>query len=110
MKIEKGDITRAIQLGKITEGKDRPLLIIIKEETMKRDLFQNLSKLREAEAPFNKVIFTHDLTKKTERTKKLDQPSTEERKSRCIGGIHVQSMGTSMELLYKENIKKKPQQ
>ena len=64
LKIEKRDITRGIRLGKITEGKDGPLLVTIKEETMKQDLFQNLSSLREAKAPFNEVIFAHNLPKK----------------------------------------------
>ena len=51
-------------VGKVTEGKDRPLLVTMKDENKKREVFQNLSKLRDARAPFNKVIITHDLTKK----------------------------------------------
>ena len=57
-------IERAIRLEKVTEGKDRPLLVTMKDENKKREVFQNLNKLRDARAPFNKVIITHDLTKK----------------------------------------------
>ena len=58
------NIERAIRLGKVTEDQDRPLLITLKDENKKCEVFQNLSKLQDAGAPFNKVIITHDLTKK----------------------------------------------
>ena len=58
------DIEKAIRLGKVTEDKERPLLITLKDENKKREVFQNLNKLRDAGAPFNKVIITHELTKK----------------------------------------------
>ena len=57
-------IERAIRLGKVTEGKDRPLLVTMKDENKKREVFQNLNKLQDARAPFNKVTIMHDLTKK----------------------------------------------
>ena len=38
-------IERAIRLGKVTEGKDRPLLVTMKDENKKREVFQNLNKL-----------------------------------------------------------------
>ena len=57
-------ISKAIRLGKINEEKDPPLLITLKEEAKKRELFQNLNKIRDAGEPFNKVIITYDLTKK----------------------------------------------
>lgn len=57
-------IDRAIRLGKATEGKDRPLLVSLKEENKKREIFQNLNKIRESGAPFNKINISHDLTKK----------------------------------------------
>ena len=58
------DINRAVRLGKVVEDKDRPLLVTLKEEDKKRELFHNLSKIRDAGTPFNKVTVTHDLTKK----------------------------------------------
>ena len=38
-------IERAIRLGKVTEGKDGPLLVTMKDENKKREVFQNLNKL-----------------------------------------------------------------
>ena len=43
---------------------DRPLLITLKEEAKKRELFQNLIKIRDAGELFSREIITHDLTKK----------------------------------------------
>ena len=54
----------AIRLGKSTDDKQQPLLISLKDESMKREIFQNLNKIRESEAPFNKINIAHDLTKK----------------------------------------------
>ena len=39
-------IDRAIILGKATEDKERPLLIVLKEKTKKFEIFQNLNKIR----------------------------------------------------------------
>ena len=56
----------------------------------KRELFQNLNKLREARAPFNNVIVIHNLTKTEGRTKNLiNQTQDKERENvsgcTCIG-------------------------
>ena len=58
------DINIAVRHGKVVEGKDRPLLIMLKEENRKRELFQNLNKITDVGTPFNKVIVTYDVTKK----------------------------------------------
>ena len=42
------DIDRAIWFGKIFEDRDRALLIALKEENKKRELFPNLNKIRDA--------------------------------------------------------------
>ena len=47
---------------------DRPLLITLKEEAKKRELFQNLIKIRDTGELFSKVIIPHDLTKKQRRS------------------------------------------
>ena len=74
-------ISRAIRLGKLNEEKDRPLLITLKEEEKKRQLFQNLNKIRDAGEPFNKVIITHDLTKKQkDELKQLVEQAKEKEK------------------------------
>ena len=79
-------IERAIRLGKITEDKDRPLLITLKEESKKREVFQNLNKLRDAGAPFNKVIITHDLTKKQKEELKEKIQEAQEKESQDVSG------------------------
>ena len=74
-------ISRAIQLGKLNEEKDQRLLITLKGEERKRQLFQNLNKIRDAGEPFNKVIITHDLTKKQkDELKRLVEQTKEKEK------------------------------
>ena len=65
--ITEDSLEKIIRLGKITEDKDRPLLITLKEETKKREIFQNLNKLREGGSPLENVIIMHDLTPKQKR-------------------------------------------
>ena len=55
---------KPIRLGKVTEDKDRPLIITLKQEDKKREIFKKLNKLTEAGSPQENVIITHDLTKK----------------------------------------------
>ena len=59
-----GHTERAIGLGKVIEDKEIPHLITVKEESMTQEVFQNLNKLQDVGVQFNKVIITHDLTKK----------------------------------------------
>ena len=63
IKFNENDISKIIRLGKVTEDKERPLLITISEEIKKREIFRNLNKIRDAGSPFNKVTITHDMTK-----------------------------------------------
>ena len=60
-------IEHVVRLGKTTDDKQQPLLISLKDESKKQEIFQNLNKIRESEALFNKINIAHDLTKKTER-------------------------------------------
>ena len=50
---------------KITFDQDmiESLLISLKDESKNGEIFQNLNKIRELEAPFNKISIAHDLTK-----------------------------------------------
>ena len=50
-----------IHLGKFDETKKRPILVSIKIEDKKRELFQNLHKLQRAA---DNISVTQDLTKK----------------------------------------------
>ena len=54
-------VGKVIHLGKFDETKKRPILVSIKIEDKKRELFQNLHKLRRAA---DNISITHDLTKK----------------------------------------------
>ena len=80
--ITKDSLEKIIRLGKITEDKDRPLLITLKEETKKREIFQNLNKLREVGSPLQNVIIMHDLTlkQKEELKEKIEEAREKENK------------------------------
>ena len=68
-------------MGKLNEEKDRPLLITLKEEEKNRQLFQNLNKIRDAGETINKVIITHDLSKKQkDELKRLVEQAKEKEK------------------------------
>ena len=71
IKFNENDISKIIRLGKVTEDKERPLLITISEEIKKREIFRNLNKIRDAGSPFNKVTITHDMTKKQKEELKI---------------------------------------
>ena len=80
--ITEDSLEKIIRLGKITEDKDRPLLITLKEETKKREIFQNLNKLREVGSPLENVIIMHDLTpkQKGELKEKIEEAREKENK------------------------------
>ena len=84
--ITEDSLEKIIRLGKITEDKDRPLLITLKEETKKREIFQNLNKLREAGIPLESVILMHDLTPKQEEElkEKIEEARKKENKDEKI--------------------------
>ena len=66
-------ISKVIRLGKINEEKKRPLLITLKEEAKKRELFQNLNKIRDAGEPFNKVKQMVEQAKEKENEDQLGE-------------------------------------
>ena len=74
-------LEKAIRLGKASEDKERLLLITLKEENKKGEIFQNLNKIREAGAPFDKVTVAHDLTmkQKKELKDKIEEAREKER-------------------------------
>ena len=55
------DVRKVICLGKYDESRKRPILIAMKKEEKKRELFQNLHKLSRSE---DSISLTHDLAKK----------------------------------------------
>ena len=44
------------------DDKQQPLLISLKEEGKKQEIFQNLNKIRESDTPFNKINIAHYMT------------------------------------------------
>ena len=57
------DLGKTIRLGKPSgNGRSRPLLIELRSERVKREVMNNLSKLRSAEDKFRKVGVAHDLS------------------------------------------------
>ena len=67
-------LEKAIRLGRASDDKERPLLVTLKEENKKREIFKNLNKIREAGAPFDevtKVTVAHDLTMKQKKKKRI---------------------------------------
>ena len=74
-------LEKAIRLEKALDEKERPLLVTLKEENKKREIFKNLKRIREAVAPFNKVTIVHDLTikQKKELKEKIEQAREKER-------------------------------
>ena len=50
-------------IGKVTDDKQWPLLISLKDESKKLDIFQNLNNVRESEAHSTKIIIGYDLKK-----------------------------------------------
>ena len=61
VKLNEGDVAKVICMGKYTESKKRPVIITIKTEEKKKEIFQNLQKLRRC---VENITITHDLTQK----------------------------------------------
>ena len=59
------DIGKSMHLGKYDQTKKRPILIAIKTEDKKMEIFQNLHKLRRS---LTNISVTHNLTRKQRRT------------------------------------------
>ena len=60
--ITDSNITKTVRLGKRQEGERRPLLVNLESKELKKSLFPNLSKLKEAEEPYCEFRIDHDMT------------------------------------------------
>jgi uncharacterized protein YlaN (UPF0358 family) len=58
------DFKSIFRLGRFETGKVRPLLIQIRERTLKNQIMESLHKLRGADDKFKNISITHDLTQK----------------------------------------------
>ncbi len=67
------DIVKTVRFGKKDEGGNpRPLLVVFADTDTKKNLFKNLSRLKEAEEPFKSISVQHDMTQKErQETKRL---------------------------------------
>ena len=96
------------------DDKHWPLLISLKEDK-KRDIFQNLNKIRESEVPFHKINIAHDLTKnkknrKKSCKKKLEEQEKEETDQSGEWMYHVHhGIGSSKEFP-KEHFERNPEE
>ena len=65
----------------MTNDNKRPILIELQEIEIKRELFKNLGKIREAKGPYQNIIIAHDMTKKQkEELKALIQKAQQKEK------------------------------
>ena len=60
VELKEEDIVKSMRLGKYDQTKKRPILIAVRTEDKKKEIFQNLHKLRNAP---NNISVAHDLTK-----------------------------------------------
>ena len=58
------DVAKVIFMGKYTESKKRPVIVTIKTEEKKKEIFQNLQKLRRC---VENITISHDLTQKQKK-------------------------------------------
>ena len=66
-------------MGKYTESKKRPVIMTIKTEEKKKEIFRNLQKLRRSD---ENITITHDLTQK-QRKELQELISEAKRKEEC---------------------------
>ena len=59
--LKEEDVAKVIRMGKYTESKNRPVIMTIKTEEKKKEIFKNLQKLRRSD---ENITITHDLTQK----------------------------------------------
>lgn len=79
VQLNEEDVAKVIRMGKYTESKKRPVIITIKREEKKKEIFQNLQKLRRY---VENITITHDLTQK--QRKELQELINEaKRKEEC---------------------------
>ena len=64
--VEREDVKKVIRLGKRGDDNDapRPLLVQFTSYLPKNLIMENLNKLKNVDAKYNKIIVSHDMTKK----------------------------------------------
>ena len=64
VELKQDNVAKVIRMGKYTEGKKRPIIIMIGTEEKKKEIFKNLHKLRRSA---DNITITHDLKSTTKR-------------------------------------------
>ena len=77
--LKEEDVAKVIHMGKYTESKKRPVIMTIKTEEKKKEIFKNLQKLRRSD---ENITITHDLTQK-QRKELQELISEAKRKEEC---------------------------
>ena len=62
LNLTEAEVEKGQRLGTKVENKDRTLLIRFENTDIKKDLFKNLSSLKNSEEPYSKIQIIHDLT------------------------------------------------
>jgi len=63
--IKEGDIKRFVRLGQVDSiqpGKARPVLIQFRDRILKNMVMESVSKLKDADEKYKRIILTHDIT------------------------------------------------
>ena len=98
------DIGKSMRLGKFDQAKKRPILIAIRTEDKKREIFQNLHKLRQAP---NNISVSHDMTKKQrEELQELIKEAKNKEENDQSGNVMYRVRGPPMGMVHKENQQK----
>ena len=95
------DIVKSMRLGKYDQTKKWPILITVKTEDKKKEIFQNLHKLRNTP---NNISVAHDLTKnQREELQELIKEARKKEENDQSGNFMYRS---TMGMVHQENKKK----
>ena len=89
VKINAADIKRTVRLGKRTDSVNRPLLMQFRDRILKNMIMESLSALKEADEPYRKLIFAHDLTKKEREDCKSMVAEAKEQENKDTSGEFI---------------------
>ena len=77
--LKEEDVAKVIHMGKYSESNKRPVIMTIKTEEKKKEIFKNLQKLRRSD---ENITISHDLTQK-QRKELQELISEAKRKEEC---------------------------
>ena len=82
--IEKSDIIRNTRIGKKTNDKNRPILVKVKDSSLKDSIFVNLNKLATSEK-YKSFSFNHDMTQLERDTQKALIEEAKQKEANDVG-------------------------